>query len=151
MARRVRFDRVNPAPFSLDIGTTEHLVVNANGGNDTITATGNLAALITLTLDGGGGNDTIIAGNGADLILGGTGNDIVRGGQGNDTALLGDDDDTFIWNPGDGSDTVEGQGGFDTLKLMVGRTRCLAYTLSCCAGGGGVQLFGNILGHRKKH
>ena len=76
---RVRFDRVNPAPFSLDIGTTEHLVVNANGGDDTITASGNLAALITLTLDGGGGNDTIIGGNGADLILGGTGNDFVDG------------------------------------------------------------------------
>src|SRR6266516_4815599 len=27
---RVRFDRVNPAPFFLDIGTTENLVVNAN-------------------------------------------------------------------------------------------------------------------------
>ncbi|HSS84072.1 MAG TPA: calcium-binding protein, partial [Reyranella sp.] len=35
---RVRFDRVSPAPFSLDIGTTENLVVNANGGDDVITA-----------------------------------------------------------------------------------------------------------------
>ncbi len=35
---RVRFDRVTPAPFSLDIGTTEHLVLNANGGDDVITA-----------------------------------------------------------------------------------------------------------------
>src|SRR4051812_11921179 len=39
---RVRFDRVTPAPFSLDIGTTENLVVNANGGDDTISAVGNL-------------------------------------------------------------------------------------------------------------
>src|SRR5688572_11187733 len=31
---RVRFDRVNPAPFSLDIGTSEKLVVNMNGGDD---------------------------------------------------------------------------------------------------------------------
>ena len=30
-------------------------------------------------------------------------------------ALLGAGDDTFVWNPGDGSDTVEGQDGFDTL------------------------------------
>jgi Ca2+-binding RTX toxin-like protein len=112
---RVRFDRVSPAPFSLDIGTTENLVVNANGGDDTITASNGLAALITLTLDGGAGNDTITGGDGADTIIGGTGNDIVTGGRGNDTALLGDDDDTFIWNPGDGSDTVEGQGGTDTL------------------------------------
>ena len=29
--------------------------------------------------------------------------------------MLGDGNDTFIWNPGDGSDTVEGQAGTDTL------------------------------------
>src|SRR5215469_3979405 len=40
---RVRFDRVTPAPFFLDIGTTENLVVNANGGDDTITAGNGLA------------------------------------------------------------------------------------------------------------
>ena len=32
---RVRFDRVDPAPFSIDIGTSENLVVNMNGGDDT--------------------------------------------------------------------------------------------------------------------
>src|SRR5258708_30948669 len=35
---RVRFDRISPAPFSLDIGTTENLVLHANGGDDVITA-----------------------------------------------------------------------------------------------------------------
>ena len=34
--RRVRLDRVNVAPFTLDIGTTENLVINANGGDDII-------------------------------------------------------------------------------------------------------------------
>ena len=43
---RVRFDRVDPAPFSIDIGTTERLVLNMNGGDDRFSATGNLAALI---------------------------------------------------------------------------------------------------------
>ena len=28
---------------------------------------------------------------------------------------MGAGDDTFVWNPGDGSDTVEGQAGTDTL------------------------------------
>jgi Ca2+-binding RTX toxin-like protein len=112
---RVRFDRVNPAPFSLDIGTTENLVVNMGGGNDSFSATGNLAALIKVTVDGGDGNDTILGGNGADLLLGGAGNDFIDGNQGNDAALLGDGDDVFQWDPGDGSDTVEGQAGFDTL------------------------------------
>ena len=112
---RVRFDRVSPAPFSLDIGTTENLVVNANGGDDVITAGNGLANLIKLTIDGGAGNDTITGGDGNDTLIGGDGNDVITGGRGNDTALLGAGDDTFVWNPGDGSDTVEGQDGTDTL------------------------------------
>lgn len=52
---RVRFDRVSPAPFSLDIGTTENLVLHAGGGDDVITASNGLASLIQLTLDGGDG------------------------------------------------------------------------------------------------
>lgn len=112
---RVRFDRVNPAPFSLDIGTTENLVVNMNGGNDTFSATGNLAALISVTVDGGTGNDTILGSNGNDTLLGGDGNDFIDGNQGNDVVLLGAGDDVFQWDPGDGSDTVEGQAGTDTM------------------------------------
>src|SRR5215216_5589758 len=86
---RVRFDRLDPAPFSLDIGTSEKLVLNANGGDDTYSATGNLATLIQITVDGGSGADTILGSNGADLLSGGDGNDFVDGQQGNDTALLG--------------------------------------------------------------
>jgi Ca2+-binding RTX toxin-like protein len=112
---RVRLDRVDPAPFNLDIGTTENLVINANGGDDVITAGNGLSALISLTIDGGTGNDTITGGDGNDTLFGGDGNDIITGGRGNDVAQLGAGDDTFIWNPGDGSDTVEGQAGLDTL------------------------------------
>jgi Ca2+-binding RTX toxin-like protein len=114
---RVRFDRLNPAPFAIDIGTSENLVLNMNGGEDLFSATGNLAALIKLTVDGGAGNDTILGGNGADVLLGGDGNDIVDGNQGDDVALLGAGDDTFQWDPGDGSDTVEGQDGTDTMRF----------------------------------
>src|SRR5690606_42077587 len=74
---RVRFDRIDPAPFMLDIGTTETLVLNAGGGNDTITATGNLAALTSLKLNGDDGDDTINAGNGHDILRGGAGNDFI--------------------------------------------------------------------------
>ena len=112
---RVRFDRTDPAPFTLDIGSTENLVVNANGGDDTFTAGNGLAPLIAITVDGGAGNDTLIGGDGNDVLIGGDGNDVIDGGRGNDTALMGAGDDTFVWNPGDGSDTVEGQGGTDTL------------------------------------
>src|SRR6187549_1572872 len=68
---RVRFDRINPAPFSIDIGTSEALVLNANGGDDSFSATGNLATLIQITLDGGTGNDILLGSNGADLLRGG--------------------------------------------------------------------------------
>ncbi len=114
---RVRFDRTSPAPFSLDIGTTENLVVNMNGGDDVFTGSNGLAPLIALTVDGGAGNDQITGGDGNDVLRGGDGNDTVIGGRGRDTAFLGAGDDVFVWNPGDGSDTVEGQGGADTLQF----------------------------------
>ncbi len=112
---RVRFDRTNPAPFSLDIGTSENLVVNMNGGDDTFTGGNGLAPLISLTINGGDGNDTIIGGDGNDVINGDDGNDVIVGGRGNDVVMMGAGDDTFVWNPGDGSDTVEGQDGSDTM------------------------------------
>ena len=64
-------------------------MINANGGDDRISATGNLAALIKLTIDGGTGNDTILGSNGDDTLLGGDGNDFIDGQQGSDVALLG--------------------------------------------------------------
>jgi Ca2+-binding RTX toxin-like protein len=126
---RVRLDRLDPGPFALDIGTTERLVVNMNGGDDTFSATGNLASLISVTVDGGTGNDTILGSNGADLLMGGDGNDFIDGQQGNDTVLLGAGEDVFQWDPGDGSDIVEGQDGTDTV-LFNGSAGNEAFTIS---------------------
>ena len=112
---RVRFDRLNPAPFAIDIGTSEQLVLNANGGDDSHSATGNLAALIKITADGGTGNDTLLGSNGIDLLLGGDGNDFVDGQQGNDVGFLGAGNDVFQWDPGDGNDVIEGQDGTDEM------------------------------------
>jgi Ca2+-binding RTX toxin-like protein len=138
---RVRFDRITPAPFTLDIGTSENLVVNMNGGDDSFSATGNLAALIQITVDGGAGNDTILGSNGADRLIGGDGNDFVDGNQGNDVILLGAGDDTFRWDPGDGSDTVEGQAGSDTL-LFNGAN--IAENFDVSANGGRVRFTRNV-------
>src|SRR5512134_3635116 len=95
---RVRFDRVDPAPFFLDIGTSENLVLNMNGGDDFFSATGNLAALIKITVDGGTGNDTILGSNGNDLLMGGDGDDFIDGQQGNDSVFLGAGNDTAQWD-----------------------------------------------------
>jgi len=138
---RVRFDRVTPAPFALDIGTTEKLVLNANGGDDVINATGNLAALVELTIDGGTGNDTILGGNGADVLIGGDGDDFVDGNQGNDTVFLGAGNDVFQWDPGDGSDTVEGGDGSDTMRFNGAN---IGELFDVSANGGRVRFTRNI-------
>ncbi len=138
---RVRFDRVNPAPFSLDIGTAENLVVNANGGNDSFSATGNLAALIKITVDGGAGDDTILGSNGIDLLLGGDGDDFIDGQQGNDVALMGAGNDVFQWDPGDGSDVVEGQADTDSMLFHGSATNEL---FDASANGGRVSFTRNV-------
>ena len=138
---RVRFDRITPAPFAIDIGTSEALVVNANGGDDSFSATGNLAALIRITVDGGAGNDRLLGSNGIDVLLGGSGNDFADGQQGNDTALLGSENDTFQWDPGDGSDVVEGQDGVDTM-IFNGSNAAENFEVS--ANGGRVRFTRNI-------
>jgi Ca2+-binding RTX toxin-like protein len=138
---RVRFDRLDPAPFSLDMGTMEQLVVNMNGGDDRFSATGNLAALIQITVDGGAGNDTILGSNGNDTLLGGDGNDFIDGQQGNDTAFLGAGNDVFQWDPGDGSDIVEGQDGTDTL-LFNGSAGSEIFELA--ANGSRVRMTRNL-------
>ena len=52
---------------------------------------------------------------GAELLLGGDGDDSIDGNRGNDVAFMGAGDDTFVWDPGDGSDIVEGQDDADTM------------------------------------
>src|SRR5688500_16043615 len=140
---RVRFDRLDPAPFSIDIGTSEKLVLNANGGNDSFSNTGNLAALIQITADGGLGNDTLLGSNGIDLLLGGEGDDFIDGQQGNDVAFMGAGNDVFQWDPGDGSDVVEGQDGTDTM-LFNGSAGAEIFTASA---NGGRVLFARNLGN----
>jgi hypothetical protein len=98
------------------------LSVNAAGGDDTVDASGLEAdAIKQLTVDGEGGGDLILGGRGADVLIGGgpvigsDGEDFIDGNQANDVALMGAGDDTFRWDPGDGSDVVEGEDGSDTL------------------------------------
>jgi Ca2+-binding RTX toxin-like protein len=138
---RVRFDRLDPAPFAIDIGTSEDLVLNMNGGNDRFSATGNLAALIKVKVDGGAGDDNILGSNGIDTLLGGDGNDFIDGQQGNDVAFMGAGDDVFQWDPGDGSDTVEGQAGNDRM-LFNGSNGDEIFTAS--ANGGRVTFTRNL-------
>jgi Ca2+-binding RTX toxin-like protein len=138
---RVRLDRVAPAPFSIDVGTTENVVINANGGDDVVHGGGGLAALTRLTVDGGAGNDDLRGSDGIDILLGGDGRDAVDGGDGDDVAFLGAGDDEFAWNPGDDDDVVEGQDGIDRLQFTGGNA---GESVDLSANGGRVRLFRDV-------
>jgi Ca2+-binding RTX toxin-like protein len=78
IAGRVQFDRTDPAPFNIDIGTTENLRVNAAGGDDRIRGFKRLAGLIASTFNGDDGNDRIRGTDGEDLLGGGKGHDLIK-------------------------------------------------------------------------
>jgi hypothetical protein len=111
-------DNTNSVTLAFNRADFNAIRVSTLAGNDSIRideSNGVFTDTDATTLDGGAGNDTLVGGSGAERFLGGPGNDVVRGGRGDDIALLGDDNDTFVWNPGDGSDTVEGENGTDKL------------------------------------
>ena len=101
-----------------DLRTFDAIDVDAGNGDDTVkldTASGAFTTAKTTRVFGGNGDDTLLGGSGNETFYGGRGNDTVDGNGGTDTGFLGRGDDVFIWDPGDGSDVVEGQSGFDTM------------------------------------
>jgi hypothetical protein len=116
---QVDFGDDGTAEFSFDRATFSQIEVSARGGNDRIRIdqVNGIFADEAVTIDGGGGDDTMDGGDAAELFIGGSGRDAVDGNRGNDTAHLGAGADSFRWDPGDGSDIVEGQFGFDTLDF----------------------------------
>jgi Ca2+-binding RTX toxin-like protein len=133
LAARVTAKNAEPANDTLD--------VRALGGDDTVSAAALAASAIKLTVDGGAGEDEILGGAGIDLLLGGAQADFVDGNRGDDVGFLGSEDDTFRWDPGDGSDVVEGQAGFDTL-LFNGAGA--AENIDVSANGGRVRFFRDV-------
>jgi Ca2+-binding RTX toxin-like protein len=95
----------------------ETVRLNGLGGGDTLAATGDIASVTSLVMDGGDGNDALLGGNGADTLNGGAGNDTLAGGLGSDQVNGDADDDQIVWNPGDASDTTEGGAGGDRLTF----------------------------------
>ena len=115
--KRVFVQRINLGLFTLDIGTTENLDINGQGGNDVIAGSFGLGGSISLDLDGGQGNDLLIGGDGADVLRGGAGNDTLIGNLGNDVTLGEKGNDLIIVNDGDGSDFLEGGSGMDVVQV----------------------------------
>jgi Ca2+-binding RTX toxin-like protein len=102
------FDRADFTTLSVDARSGDDVVrIDESGGSFT--------DAIPTEIDGGDGDDDLHGGSGAEAYRGGWGDDFVDGNRGNDTARMGADDDVFQWDPGDGSDTIEGQAGYDTM------------------------------------
>jgi Ca2+-binding RTX toxin-like protein len=144
VAGRIRFDRVAPnpgppAPFFLDISTSEVLDLNMNAGNDIVTADAGLDALgLKLDVDGGAGEDNIDGSDAADLLKGGPDNDTItpddnppntfddaRGDAGNDR---------IIWTGGDDNDRNDGGEGNDVSQVN-GATADETFTVKPGAAG----------------
>ena len=88
---RIKFDRPNLVPFSIDIGSSETLHANGLGGNDAITV-GDVGAF-EVTVSGGPGDDTLTGGSSSDTFLGGSGNDAITPGGGLDVVSADEGDD----------------------------------------------------------
>src|SRR4029450_12209345 len=95
------FVRVGGLQARVNISATDaaldELTVNALAGADTVDASGLLAGVIDLILNGG---------DDADTLIGSQGDDFVSGGRGNDTAALGAGKDSVGWDPGGGGGAV---------------------------------------------
>ena len=115
---RIRFDRTNLVPFSLDIGSSETMHANGLGGNDTITV-GDVGAY-EVTASGGPGNDTLTGAGAPETFLGGSGNDTITPGAGIDIVSADDGDDRV--NIRDRTaDLARGGAGKDSVVADVGQ------------------------------
>jgi Ca2+-binding RTX toxin-like protein len=141
--------------------------INAGAGDDVVDLTSYSMKYGDITINGGMGNDVIWGNDGDDRLEGGSGEDNIQGGAGNDLMLGGSDadiikgfngDDTlvgntgndylagdagsdkYLFNKGDGLDTVNDVGaGLDTIKFgdevekdlialfMDGNNLCVGY------------------------
>jgi Ca2+-binding RTX toxin-like protein len=100
-------------------------IENAVGGDGDDTFTGNSTDNVLMGMRG---NDTLLGLDGADVLAGGAGNDFLDGGSGNDTLDGGSGNDflqdfsgdnLFIFERGDGSDTIRGfSAGAGTVDVI---------------------------------
>jgi len=140
---RVLFQRVNLIQFSVNIGSTENIVLKPGAGDDVVTvkdltgvralknvtlegglgndildASAQANRNIRVTLNGGEGDDVLKGGAGADTLNGGAGNDMLDGGAGNDDLFGGDGND--VLKGGAGNDRLVGGAGADQLDGGAG-------------------------------
>jgi Ca2+-binding RTX toxin-like protein len=93
----------------------DRLTVNALAGDDVVEASGLAAGAISLTEDGGDGDDVLIGSDGDDVLLGGPGDDVLLGGPGNDVLDGGPGDNVVIQSFTSGAPVPAPSAGLDTV------------------------------------
>ncbi len=105
---------LTPGTFSSTSGLTDNIAIAFGTSVDTLVCNAG-GATVTCNADG----DKVYGGNGADTFIVGAGNDILYGGGGNDTTVFSGNYATYtITNNADGSITVTGSSGTDTLASI---------------------------------
>jgi Ca2+-binding RTX toxin-like protein len=115
---RIRFDRTNLVPFSLDIGSSETMHADGLGGDDAISV-GEVGAY-EVTASGGPGNDTLTGAGSSETFLGGSGNDTINPGGGLDI-VSGDDGDDQVNVRDKTADLARGGAGNDSVVADPGQ------------------------------
>jgi Ca2+-binding RTX toxin-like protein len=93
--------------------------INSGGGNDLIDFTSQKFTYRAVTLNGGTGNDTLLANSGGDSLLGLSGNDRLKGYGGSDYLSGGMNNDRLYG--GRGNDKLIGGSGHDYLYGQFGK------------------------------
>ncbi|WP_411845742.1 calcium-binding protein [Roseibacillus persicicus] len=92
------------------IGGDDSEVISGLGGNDSIS--------------GGFGNDQLFGGGANDVLSGDSGDDLISGGPGDDLLRGNADNDRYIWDWGDGDDSISdsqvSEGGFNRIEFGSG-------------------------------
>lgn len=93
--------------------------LKGNGGSDRLVGNGGNDLVL-----GGGGRDSLLGGGGDDTLSGGSGHDLLQGQRGHDEATGGRGRDTFVFNRGDGADTItDFELGIDNIQIGRGASR----------------------------
>jgi Ca2+-binding RTX toxin-like protein len=124
-----------PDSFVVSANANGSIVVNGgaipiSGGVPTVANT------VRIVLQGRGGDDQLVL-DPVDALPGAR----VLGGPGTDVLVGGSGDDEFVWWPGDGQDTIEGQAGADKLTFHGSDD---AEAIDIAPNGGRVHFFRNV-------
>jgi len=137
----------NPPKATTGCAGPHAIVVNGGPGDNAINLAGVTKALFTsltdtpavVTVNGGEGIDTVTGTEFSDVVNGGGGDDRLVAAKGALDTMNGDGgDDTLVWNNGEGTDNMNGGDGTDTIENNgsdSGATANEVYTAETIPGG----------------